>query len=112
MATLEQSARTPYSPSTLNIITASFMVAFHILAVVALFAIARNALNRPYSWLVRPRFVFFAWIAADLWLWPEDRKLDRRERDLVVGPVDPCAGEERTAATAVVDELIAAGAGR
>ena len=37
MATLEQSARTPYSPSTLNIITASFMVAFHILAVVALF---------------------------------------------------------------------------
>ncbi len=37
MTTLEQSARTPYSPSTLNIITASFMVVFHILAVVALF---------------------------------------------------------------------------
>lgn len=39
-------------------------------AVVALFAIARNALNRPYAWLMRPRFVFFAWFAAELWLWP------------------------------------------
>ena len=37
MATLEQSARTPYRPSTLNIITASFMVAFHVLAFLALF---------------------------------------------------------------------------
>ena len=37
MSTLEPSARTPYSPSTLNIVTASFMVVFHILAVVALF---------------------------------------------------------------------------
>jgi len=39
-------------------------------AVVALFAIARNALSRPYSWLVRPRLVFYAWIPIDLWLWP------------------------------------------
>jgi hypothetical protein len=38
--------------------------------VVALFAIARNALSRPYAWLARPRFVFYAWIAADLWFWP------------------------------------------
>jgi phosphatidylglycerophosphate synthase len=39
-------------------------------AVVALFAIARNALSRPYAWLARPRFLFYAWIAVDLWLWP------------------------------------------
>ena len=37
-------------------------------AVVALFAIARNVLRRPYSWLVRPRFVFYVWIAVELWL--------------------------------------------
>jgi archaetidylinositol phosphate synthase len=39
-------------------------------AVVALFAIARNALSRPYAWLARPRFLFYAWIVVDLWLWP------------------------------------------
>lgn len=39
-------------------------------AVVALFAIARNALQRPYAWLVRPRLVFFAWIPIELWLQP------------------------------------------
>ncbi len=41
---------------------------------------------------------------TDLWLRPEDRKLDRRERDLVVGPVDPRAGDERAAAAAVLDD--------
>lgn len=39
-------------------------------ALVALFAIGRNALARPYTWLFRPRLVFYAWIAIDLWLWP------------------------------------------
>lgn len=39
-------------------------------ALVALFAIGRNALARPYAWLFRPRFVVFAWIAIDQWLWP------------------------------------------
>lgn len=39
-------------------------------AVVALFAMARNALRCPYAWLVRPRLVFYAWIAVELWLWP------------------------------------------
>ena len=41
---------------------------------------------------------------TDLCLRPEDRKLDRRKRDLIVGPVDPRARDERTAATAVVDD--------
>lgn len=39
------------------------------LAVVAL-AMVRNALAVPYSWLVRPRFVVYAWIPIELWLWP------------------------------------------
>jgi phosphatidylglycerophosphate synthase len=39
-------------------------------ALVALFAIGRNALARPYAWLFRPRFVVFGGIAIDLWLWP------------------------------------------
>ena len=30
----------------------------------------RNALAVPYSWLVRPRFVVYAWIPIALWLWP------------------------------------------
>lgn len=34
------------------------------------FAMIRNALAIPYSWLVRPRFFVFAWIAIDHYLWP------------------------------------------
>lgn len=34
------------------------------------FAMARNALAIPYSWLVRPRFIVYGWIAAETWLWP------------------------------------------
>ena len=37
MSTLEQSARTPDLASTLNIVTASFMILFHVGAVAALF---------------------------------------------------------------------------
>jgi len=35
------------------------------------FAMVRNALAVPYSWLIRPRFVFYCWVAIELWLWPE-----------------------------------------
>lgn len=38
--------------------------------VVVLFALARNALAIPYSWLVRPRFFVFACIPVELWLQP------------------------------------------
>lgn len=30
----------------------------------------RNALQQPYSWVVRPRFLVFAWLALDLWVLP------------------------------------------
>jgi len=34
------------------------------------FAMVRNALGVPYSWLVRPRFWVYGWIAVDLLLLP------------------------------------------
>ncbi|MCB1228994.1 MAG: CDP-alcohol phosphatidyltransferase family protein [Verrucomicrobiae bacterium] len=39
-------------------------------AVVVGFAMVRNALNAPYSWLFRPRFVVFAWFVVELYFWP------------------------------------------
>lgn len=39
-------------------------------AVVVAFAMVRNALDVPYSWLIRPRFVVYTWIALDAWWWP------------------------------------------
>lgn len=38
--------------------------------VVVLFAMARNFLKVPYSWLFRPRFFVYAWIAVDHYLLP------------------------------------------
>ena len=37
---------------------------------VVAFAMIRNALGVPYSWLVRPRFWVYGWIAVDLFLLP------------------------------------------
>lgn len=37
--------------------------------VVVLFALARNAMAIPYSWLVRPRFFVFAGIPVELYIW-------------------------------------------
>lgn len=34
------------------------------------FAMVRNGLRIPYTWLVRPRFVVYAWIPVELYLWP------------------------------------------
>ena len=39
-------------------------------ALVVGFAMVRNALHAPYSWLFRPRFLVFTWIAVELYLWP------------------------------------------
>jgi phosphatidylglycerophosphate synthase len=39
-------------------------------AMVVGFAMIRNALSVPYSWLVRPRFWVYGWIAVDLYLFP------------------------------------------
>ena len=37
---------------------------------VVLFAMVRNALAIPYAWLIRPRLLVYAWIPAELYLWP------------------------------------------
>jgi phosphatidylglycerophosphate synthase len=37
---------------------------------VVIFAMVRSALAIPYSWLVRPRFIVFAWSAVEVYLWP------------------------------------------
>jgi phosphatidylglycerophosphate synthase len=34
------------------------------------FAMVRNALGVPYSWLVRPRFWVYGWIAVNEYVWP------------------------------------------
>jgi len=36
-------------------------------AMVVAFAMIRNALDEPYSWVARPRFVIYVWLALDLW---------------------------------------------
>ena len=35
-------------------------------AMVVAFAMVRNALEKPYSWVARPRFVIYIWLALDL----------------------------------------------
>jgi hypothetical protein len=39
-------------------------------ALVVGFAMIRNALSIPYSWVVRPRFVVYAWLLVEVYLWP------------------------------------------
>ena len=61
--------------STLTLIHAGFAglwpgaMYLFIYTVVVLFAMARNAMAIPYSWLVRPRFFVFACIPVELYLW-------------------------------------------
>ncbi len=38
--------------------------------VVIAFAMIRNALSIPYSWLVRPRFIIYAWLPVEFYLLP------------------------------------------
>jgi phosphatidylglycerophosphate synthase len=38
--------------------------------VVVVFAMVRNALNVPYSWVVRPRFAVYMWFIVELYAWP------------------------------------------
>jgi phosphatidylglycerophosphate synthase len=38
-------------------------------AAVVMFAMVRNALDIPYSWLVRPRFAVYVWIAIEHYAW-------------------------------------------
>lgn len=39
-------------------------------AIVVGFALVRNAMAAPYSWLFRPRFLVYGWIGVELFLWP------------------------------------------
>jgi phosphatidylglycerophosphate synthase len=36
---------------------------------VVIFAMVRNALAIPYSWLVRPRLIIYAWMPVEVYLW-------------------------------------------
>ncbi len=38
--------------------------------VVVFFAMARNLLDTPYSWLFRPRFTVYAWFLVETYWWP------------------------------------------
>lgn len=38
--------------------------------VVVLFAMARNVLKDPYSWLFRPRFYVYIWFIVEIYWWP------------------------------------------
>jgi phosphatidylglycerophosphate synthase len=38
--------------------------------IVVAFAMLRNALRIPYSWLLRPRLIVYCWIAVEVWLLP------------------------------------------
>lgn len=38
-------------------------------SIVVIFAMVRNALAIPYSWLVRPRFLVYAWFPVEIYLW-------------------------------------------
>ena len=37
---------------------------------VVVFAMVRNSLSIPYNWLVRPRFIVYAWFLVDVYLFP------------------------------------------
>lgn len=39
-------------------------------SIVVAFAMVRNALAIPYSWLIRPRFLVYAWFLVEVYLWP------------------------------------------
>lgn len=61
--------------STLTLIHAGYASAWpgglylFFYSIVVIFALVRNALAIPYSWLVRPRFVVYAWMPVEVYLW-------------------------------------------
>lgn len=56
------------SAGAVNLIAGS--VYLFVYTLVVAFAMIRNALEIPYSWLVRPRFVVYLWIAVELYWLP------------------------------------------
>lgn len=61
--------------STLTLIHAGYAGAWSgglylfLYGIVVLFALVRSALAVPYSWLVRPRFVVYAWMPVEVYFW-------------------------------------------
>lgn len=53
---------------TVSIIPGTLYVFLY--TVVVLFAMARNSLGIPYTWLIRPRFAVYLWLIVEAWLWP------------------------------------------
>jgi phosphatidylglycerophosphate synthase len=41
-----------------------------IYTVVVLFAMARNMLDVPYAWIIRPRFYVYGWFLVETYFWP------------------------------------------
>lgn len=62
--------------TTLTLMTAGMVdviaggIYLFVYTVVVALAMVRNSLRIPYSWLVRPRFLVYAAIPADLYLFP------------------------------------------
>ena len=59
--TLMYSGMIDLLPGTMYIITYT---------VVVLFAMARNVMRDPYSWLFRPRFYVYSWFMVETYWWP------------------------------------------
>ncbi|MBL7040904.1 MAG: CDP-alcohol phosphatidyltransferase family protein [Pirellulaceae bacterium] len=55
------------SEQTIGVLAGSVYICGY--TVVVLFAMVRNALSIPYSWLVRPRFFVFAWFVVETYWW-------------------------------------------
>ena len=61
--------------STLTLIHAGYAAAWpgglyvFFYCMVVIFAMVRNALAIPYSWLVRPRFFVYAWMPIEVYFW-------------------------------------------
>lgn len=53
----------------IGVITGTLYLLFYTIVVV--FAMIRSSLAIPYSWLIRPRLIVYAWFLIDLYLWPE-----------------------------------------
>lgn len=52
----------------IDIIPGSLYLFFYTLVVV--FAMVRSSLAIPYSWLIRPRLIVYAWFLVEVYLWP------------------------------------------
>lgn len=50
--------------------TSAGTIYIFVYTLVVAFAMIRNAMGAPFSWLVRPRFYVYGWLIVELWYWP------------------------------------------